>query len=112
MALSAVRQLTDVKRRVLGFGEVVNVGDAEGCDGGLSNASQGIPQEHIDPHVRAGVFHTVWRHTHTHIPYSYKYWTQYAETGDAGVDNMTLPVLLSEDGSISISGTTEACLMG
>lgn len=47
--------LTNIQRCVLLRGEIIDVGDAEGLDGGLPNPTQDVPQEHVDPHGQVGL---------------------------------------------------------
>lgn len=58
---------TDIQRRVFLRGEIVDVGDAEGLDGGLPDPSQHVPQEHVDPHGQVGLALTACRRQHAHF---------------------------------------------
>lgn len=46
---------TDIQRRIFLRGEIIDVGDAEGLDGGLADPAQNVSQQHVDPHGQVGL---------------------------------------------------------
>lgn len=52
---------TDIQRCVFLSCEIVNVRDPQRLNGGLSDPSQDVSQEHVDPHGQVGLAFTPWR---------------------------------------------------
>lgn len=52
---------TDIQRCVFLSREIVNVRDPQRLNGGLSDPSQDVSQEHVDPHGQVGLAFTPWR---------------------------------------------------
>lgn len=65
--------LTNIEWGIFSFSKVIDVGDAQRCDGSFSNPPQCVPHENIDPHVGTRVFHTRYKMTRTHVTFYIAY---------------------------------------
>ncbi len=65
-------QLTQIKRCVLFSGEVIYVGYPQRHDGSLSDSTQHVTKEYIDPHWRASCLFTSWGKKKRDLEYELK----------------------------------------